>query len=142
MNQEEIYKKLRKIRIEKGFSQKYIGEQCGLTQQAINRIEQGKRKIDIELLLKISAALDIDPFNDILTNNILFHSVLDLEDEPLTNYIKSLGYTLTLIDEQYYLLSKGCQTFKITHDVRSKLFTEIDDYTIYKLENIIKSQII
>lgn len=59
MNQEEICKKIREIRIEKGFSQKYIGEKCGLTQQAINRIEHSGRKIDIELLSKISSALEV-----------------------------------------------------------------------------------
>ncbi len=59
MSFEDIYKKLRQIRIEKGFSQKALGEKCGLTQQAINRIEQGQRKIDLDLLLKMSDALNV-----------------------------------------------------------------------------------
>lgn len=58
MSFEDIYKKLRQIRIEKGFSQKALGEKCGLTQQAINRIEQGQRKIDLDLLLRMSDALN------------------------------------------------------------------------------------
>ncbi len=59
MSFEDIYKKLRQIRIERGFSQKALGEKCGLTQQAINRIEQGQRKIDLDLLLKMSDALNV-----------------------------------------------------------------------------------
>lgn len=59
MSFEDIYKKLRQIRIEKGFSQKALGEKCGLTQQAINRIEQGQRKIDLDLLLRMSDALNV-----------------------------------------------------------------------------------
>lgn len=59
MGFENIYKKLRQIRIEKGFSQKALGEKCGLTQQAINRIEQGQRKIDLDLLLRMSEALKV-----------------------------------------------------------------------------------
>lgn len=59
MSFEDVYKKLRQIRIEKGFSQKALGEKCGLTQQAINRIEQGQRKIDIDLLLRMSEALEV-----------------------------------------------------------------------------------
>lgn len=59
MDQESICKRIRELRIEKGFSQKYIGEKCGLTQQAINRIEHGLRKIDIDLLRKIALALDV-----------------------------------------------------------------------------------
>lgn len=59
MDFENIYKKLRQIRIEKGFSQKALGEKCGLTQQAINRIEQGQRKIDLDLLLRMSEALKV-----------------------------------------------------------------------------------
>ena len=59
MSFEDIYKKLRQIRIEKGISQKSLGEKCGLTQQAINRIEQGQRKIDLDLLLKMSDALNV-----------------------------------------------------------------------------------
>lgn len=66
MNYQKIYKKLREIRVEKGLSQKSLGEKCGLTQQAINRIEQGQRKIDVDLLLRMSDALNV-PVSEILS---------------------------------------------------------------------------
>lgn len=138
MNQDNICRRIRELRIEKGFSQKYIGEQCGLTQQAINRIEQGNRKIDIDLLFRISNALGVDLFNDILTTKYDTRTVFDVDDEGLTNYLNSLGISLTLLDEQNYLLSDGLRNCKITHEVRGKLFTEIDDYVIYKIEKLLK----
>ena len=60
MDFENIYQKIRQLRIERGLSQKALGEKCGLPQQAINRIEQGQRKIDIDLLFKIATALKTD----------------------------------------------------------------------------------
>lgn len=74
MNFEDIYKKLRQIRIEKGFSQKALGEKCGLTQQAINRIEQGQRKIDLDLLLRMSEALKV-PVSEILSYDNMIGNV-------------------------------------------------------------------
>lgn len=61
----DIGSTIRKYRIKNGFSQKELGEKCGLTQQAINRIEHGKRNIESELLIKFVKILNID-FCDIL----------------------------------------------------------------------------
>ena len=141
MNQERVCQKIRELRIKKGFSQRYIGEKCGLTQQAINRIEHGLRKIDIDLLFNIASALEVDMFDDILTDTISFHSVADVDDEALTNYINSLGYKLELLDDKYYILSDKHHKYKVTHVTRANLFAEIDDYTLYKINSIINSQI-
>lgn len=139
MNQDNVCKRIRELRIEKGFSQKYVGEQCGLTQQAINRIEQGNRKIDIDLLFRISHALGVDMFKDILTTRYDERTVFDVDDESLTRYIESIGYSLTLLDDQEYLLSNGVRSCKIPYKARATLFTEIDDYVIYKIDKIIKT---
>ncbi len=74
MSYEDIYKRLRKIRIENGFSQKVLGEKCGLTQQAINRIEQGQRKIDLDLLLRMSTALNVS-ISEILSYDNLIGNI-------------------------------------------------------------------
>lgn len=60
MNFEDFYLVLKEKRIEKGYSQKQLGEKCGLSQQAINRIEHGLRGIDIDLFFKICKILDIN----------------------------------------------------------------------------------
>ncbi len=79
MSIEDIYKKLRQIRIEKGFSQKTLGEKCGLTQQAINRIEQGQRKIDLDLLLRMSDALNVS-VSEILSHDNMIGNVTQSGD--------------------------------------------------------------
>lgn len=79
MSFEDIYKKLRQIRIEKGFSQKALGEKCGLTQQAINRIEQGQRKIDLDLLLRMSEALKVS-ISEILSYDNMIGNVTSSGD--------------------------------------------------------------
>lgn len=79
MNFENIYKKLRQIRIDKGFSQKTLGEKCGVTQQAINRIEQGQRKIDLDLLLRMSDALNVS-VNEILNHDNMIGTVTSSGD--------------------------------------------------------------
>ncbi len=97
MNIEDIYKKLRQIRIEKGFSQKKLGEKCGLTQQAINRIEQGQRKIDLDLLLRMSDALNVS-VSEILSHDNMIGSVTQSGD---ISYVDSdvLEYN-RIIDKQ------------------------------------------
>lgn len=53
-----------KIRIErtkKGFSQEYVGQKLGLSQIVISNIESGKRKPDIEEILKLSEILEVSP---------------------------------------------------------------------------------
>lgn len=54
---ENLYLEIRKERMKQGLSQKQLGEMVGLPQQAINRIEQGQRKLDIELFEKLCQAL-------------------------------------------------------------------------------------
>lgn len=58
MNYDDIYKKIRTKRIEQKLSQKYVADRCGLSQQAINRIEYGKQSISLELFLKLSEILN------------------------------------------------------------------------------------
>ena len=49
---------IRSLRIQRGMTQKELAEKVGITQQSVNLIEHGKRKIDIGLYIKISEILD------------------------------------------------------------------------------------
>lgn len=53
----EICELLKEYRIQKGISQRELGERVGLSQQAIALIEQGKRKLDINLFLTLLSEL-------------------------------------------------------------------------------------
>lgn len=46
------------LRINKKLSQVELAKRCGVTQQAINRIEKGKVKASVETLVKLAEALD------------------------------------------------------------------------------------
>lgn len=53
--------KIKKIRIEKGLTTYDLSEKTGIPQSTISKIENGKRKIEVETLEKIAEALGISP---------------------------------------------------------------------------------
>lgn len=53
-------KRIRELRLEQGLTQKALGQKIGLTQQAVNLLEHGKRRIDLGLYDKLAEALDPD----------------------------------------------------------------------------------
>ncbi len=101
MENSNLHLKIREERIKQGVSQKELGEMVGLPQQAINRIEQGQRKLDVELFEKLCKALNIKKIGSFTVNFISSYyetdvgtdpicPVDDLEDEPPTD--SSLSY--------------------------------------------------
>lgn len=50
---------IRKLRIEKGLSQKELGRKCGLADSAIRRYELGGAKPKLETLHRIAAGLEV-----------------------------------------------------------------------------------
>jgi transcriptional regulator with XRE-family HTH domain len=62
-----INEKIRLLRIEKNYSQEYVAAQLELSQSYYGRIENGKRTISVDCLMKILTVLDVDYntfFND------------------------------------------------------------------------------
>ncbi len=56
---EKLGKRIREIRIEKGFSQERLSFECDLDRTYIGSVERGERNIAIINLRKISKALNI-----------------------------------------------------------------------------------
>ncbi len=54
----EVPRRLRDYRRERGLSMRELAERCGTSQQQIDRLEKGHRRITLEWLLKISLALE------------------------------------------------------------------------------------
>ena len=52
---------LRKIRIERGFSQEEFAEVCGLHRNYLGGIERGERNITLDTLSQIADAIDVSP---------------------------------------------------------------------------------
>ncbi len=54
-------KKIKLARLEKGYSQNYMGTQLGISQRAYCKLECGKTKLTLIRLRKISALLALNP---------------------------------------------------------------------------------
>lgn len=66
-----INEKIRLLRLEKSFSQEYVAAMLDISQSYYGRIENGKRTISIDCLMKILSVLDVDHisfFNDVNLN--------------------------------------------------------------------------
>lgn len=52
---------LRREREERGLSMNHVAERAGLSQQMVSYVERGMRNPTLETLLRIAAAIEIDP---------------------------------------------------------------------------------
>jgi transcriptional regulator with XRE-family HTH domain len=59
-NQEElsVAQRVKKVRVEKNFSQDYLAKKLGLSQKAYSKIENSESKLNVDTLIKISEILD------------------------------------------------------------------------------------
>jgi len=54
-------KNIRKIRRERDFTQEYMAFEMGISQKAYSDLENSKVKVNLDILTKVSAILDIKP---------------------------------------------------------------------------------
>ena len=139
MKFEDIDKKIRQHRIEKGISQKALGEKCGLTQEAINRIEQGQRNIDIDLLLKITNALDVKIFEILDMNEYIDKKRLEKEDS-LLQYLYKLGIKIDSIDGYSFIVRYQNKKYIITDDDYNKLMHSIGTFTKFTFADLVSGK--
>jgi len=66
--QSNLYKKIQDFRQKAGMTQKELAEKVGLSRGAITSIEQGKRKVTVEELLKFCEAFNCS-YENFLTAN-------------------------------------------------------------------------
>lgn len=58
----KIYKNIKKLRLEKGYSQAKFAELTGLSEDYISLIENGKRTPSLKRLIIIADVLEIDAY--------------------------------------------------------------------------------
>jgi transcriptional regulator with XRE-family HTH domain len=73
--QANLVVRIKHIRLLKGINQYDIGQAVGLTQAAYSNIENGKRGLTIDMFVKITRQLEVDP--GILLNEVLDDELLD-----------------------------------------------------------------
>lgn len=100
-----IYLKLRDARIKQGLSQKELAEKVGLTQQAINRLEQGyKKNIGIELLEKLCRILKIEKIEK--PGSFIINFVPDHCETDLKNTSSNIVFTHSDVIEYNRIINK------------------------------------
>lgn len=57
---EQVLKRIRLARIEKGYSQNYIGKQLCMSQYAYHKLENGHAKLKVKTLLDIADVLEVE----------------------------------------------------------------------------------
>jgi len=55
-----IYRNIRKIRIEKNFTQEYMAEEMSISQTYYSKIERGEKDITLSQIVKITKIFNID----------------------------------------------------------------------------------
>jgi len=61
-------KKLKELRLERGFSQKRLGESLGFCNQTVSFWESGSREPDLDTLVKIAQFFDVS-YEELLEEN-------------------------------------------------------------------------
>ena len=67
---ESVLKKIKRARLEKGYSQDYVGEQLHMSQIAYHKIENGKTELKVRTLFALASILEVE-------NSYLFGDIID-----------------------------------------------------------------
>lgn len=113
-----VYKVFREERIKQGMSQKKLGELVGVPQQVINRLEQGQRKIDLELLEKLCIALKIYRISSHRSNSQTDYLVTGLNNVPIIIETRSNNNDLT--EEEIHKVKEYIEFLKMTRSTTEK----------------------
>ncbi len=117
---------IRKCRIEKGLTQKKLGELCGIADSNIRKYESGNQNPKIETLQKIADALDI-PVNRLLAGKIISRDELKekLSEYGLTHLVPDTEEERTVLEN----CKKLNETGKKEAAKRVEELTHLEKYT-------------
>lgn len=130
--------KIKKVRTEKGYTQKKLSELSGVSEIAIRKYETNNRSPKIETLQKLSKALEV-PLSDLRSDN-------DLEWEAITNkVIASIDLSIAKFDNAMQERQSLLDDFEKLNDEgkkearkRIRELTQIKEYT--EIEHILPEQ--
>jgi transcriptional regulator with XRE-family HTH domain len=57
---EKVRKRIRSLRLEKEYTQDYVGDRLGMSQKSYHRLENGHSELKVKMLLKLSTILEVD----------------------------------------------------------------------------------
>lgn len=98
-----IGEKIRSVRKERGFTQKKLGELCGINEANIRKYELGKQNPKIETIDKIASALGISAFelmgSDYFDKKYPEIAKESKEFDGFIDYLRSLNYIVNTVKE-------------------------------------------
>ena len=148
---------IKKIRTQKGWTQKQLGEKCGIADSAIRRYELGGANPKIETIQKIADALDV-PISSLIAGRFDMQIEAFAQDHPkgiLTDkgmysvkYINVITERLSFLGYSFMSDSEGNSWIKFpdgdTLDFSERdlidLAEDADSYLKFKLEELRKKK--
>lgn len=150
-----VAENLKRIRIEKGLTQKKLAELCGISEGMIRQYELGLRNPKIETLKKLANALDTDIYilDNSLFARVMFHAPIDIKKtsskgQDLSNIIdmiESLGFNYVDILENDVLsvaFDDGIELdrFYVSLEEINKIITKYEKEKLNKLKVLLTKE--
>lgn len=96
---------IKRIRKEKGLTQKQLAEKCGMYESQVRRYELGKANPKLETIRKIAKALDVDVWELIEFNTIDIDDEMDFEpgngNATFSNLPPEMETVISLLGKEY-----------------------------------------
>ena len=139
-----VGEKIRKIRKEKGLTQKQLGKLCGIYEANIRKYELGKQNPKIETVAKIAAALKVSVLD--LREDLTFGEMWYIEENAFDSVFSIIGEMYGKVD---FILDRcedaigGHDGYIIVNKDGERFILSIDDVDIIRdaARAAIKSQV-
>ena len=79
----ELGKRLRTLKLERGFTQEYLSDLLKIPQASYSKSENNKGKIDVKVLKKIADLYEIDLVELFKTEHVIYNNQTDLNSNNL-----------------------------------------------------------
>src|SRR5690606_24666104 len=83
---ESAFRRIKRLREVKNFSQNYLAGELGISQPAYAKIENGTTSISLRRLMRISQILQVDPIELVVGSEI----ATQMQDNHTFDYVKNL----------------------------------------------------
>jgi transcriptional regulator with XRE-family HTH domain len=100
--QDTIYLKLRALRRAKGMTMRALAEQIGTSQQQVDRLEKGQRRLTLEWLEKLSSALECELMELLPQSQV--SAGLQMMRAPLRGEVQAQGNIIKTQEQSYMVL--------------------------------------
>lgn len=125
---------IKKIRKEKGLTQKQLAEAIGVSTITIQNYENNRRQPNIDMLNKIGSVLDVFIFSFEEENK----TDENRKNYSLEQYMYSLGYEIIMDSAEGYVILKAPEgEYEITMNDLSELISSTDSFIKFKISEII-----